>query len=260
MKNSNNRINPGKWIKALLLAAVIFASPFVTKAQNTPKVKNIILVHGAFADGSGWEGVFKLLTAKGYNVTVLQQPLTSLKDDVAALNHIIDKQDGPVVLVGHSYGGFIITEAGINPKVASLVYVAAFEPEAGETLVSLSETVPASPENGIMPPDEKGFLYYSKEKFHAGFCADLPKDKADFMYASQGSISIACFTTPITNVAWKVKPAFTVISAEDKSIVPELQRNMVKRSGAKATEVKGSHVVFISHPKEVAAVIESATK
>lgn len=258
MKMLKNTIRPGKWIKATLLAALFIASPFVMQAQKSPKVKNVILVHGAFADGSGWEGVYRILAAKGYNVTALQYPMTSLEDDVAALNMAIDKQDGPTILVGHSYGGMIITEAGISPKVAGLVYVAAFEPEASESVVTLIQSAPAAPENGILPPDEKGFVYYDKAKFHAGFAGDVPKEKAAFMYASQGAISAKCFTTPAKNVAWKVKPSYAIVTTDDKSIVPVIQQNMVKRSGAKVTEIKASHVVFISHPKEVAAVIETA--
>jgi pimeloyl-ACP methyl ester carboxylesterase len=258
MKMSKNKIRPAKWLSAMLFAALIIASPIAMQAQKSPKVKNIILVHGAFADGSGWEGVYNILAAKGYNVTVLQHPMTSLDDDVAALNMAIDKQDGPTILVGHSYGGTVITEAGVSPKVAGLVYVAAFEPDAAESTVTLVQSTPVLPENGILPPDEKGFVYYDKEKFHAGFAGDLPKAKAAFMYASQGAISVKCFTTPVTHVAWKVKPAYAVLTTDDKSINPVMQHNMVKRSGAKVTEIKASHVVFISHPKEVAAVIETA--
>lgn len=229
-------------------------------STTTPKVKNIILVHGAFADGSGWEGVYKILAPKGYNITVLQYPMTSLEADVEALNRAIDKQDGPTVLVGHSYGGMIVTEAGVSPKVSSIVYVAAFEPDVNETLLQLVQSEEIAPENGIMAPDEKGYIYYEKDKFHAGFCADVPKDKADFMYASHGAISVSCFTTPVKNAAWKTKPSYAVISTEDKGIVPALQYKMAKRSGAKVTEVKASHVVFISHPEEVAEVIDTAAR
>ncbi|MCF6406485.1 alpha/beta hydrolase [Chitinophaga filiformis] len=255
-----NSIRPVKWLSATLFAALIMAFPFAIKAQESAKVKNIILVHGAFADGSGWEGVYKILAAKGYHVTALQYPMTSLEDDVVALNRAIDKQDGPTILVGHSYGGMIITEAGVSPKVAALVYVAAFEPEVGESLVNLVQTAPAAPENGILPPDDKGFVYYDEAKFHDGFAGDLPKEKTAFMYASQGAISVKCFTTPATHTAWKEKPSYAVLTTDDKSINPVIQENMVKRSGAKVTRIKASHVVFISHPKEVAAVIESAAK
>ena len=251
-------ISAGKWIKALFFSATIVTAPLAMQAQKTPKVKNIILVHGAFADGSGWEAVYKILAAKGYNVTALQYPMTSLDDDITALNRAIDKQDGPTVLVGHSYGGTIITGAGADPKVSSLVYVAAFEPDSLESTYQLVQTRPILPENGIMNPDDKGFIYYDKAKFHPGFCADLPKEKADFMYASHGAIALSCFTTPVKHAPWKYKPSYAVLTTADKSINPELQRDMVKRSGAKVTEIKSSHVVFISHPKEVAAVIEEA--
>ncbi len=260
MKMLKNSIRPVKWLSATLFAALIIAFPLVMQAQESAKVKNIILVHGAFADGSGWESVYRILAAKGYHVTALQYPMTSLEDDVAALNRAIDKQDGPTILVGHSYGGMIITEAGVSPKVTALVYVAAFEPDAGESLVTLVQTAPAAPENGILAPDDKGFVYYDEAKFHDGFAGDLPKDKTAFMYASQGAISVKCFTTPATHIAWKEKPSYAILTTDDKSINPVIQENMVKRSGAKVTRIKASHVVFISHPKEVAAVIETAAK
>jgi pimeloyl-ACP methyl ester carboxylesterase len=249
----------------MLLAAgiLIFSGVFFSKevsAQETA-VKNVVLVHGAFADGSGWEDVFKILTAKGYNVTVVQNPLTSLEDDVEAVNRALDKQDGPAVLVAHSWDGTVITQAGVHPKVASLVYVAAFQPDAGETTIALITSAPAAPENGILPPDDKGFVYYDKAKFHAGFCGDLPAGKAAFMYASQGATGAKGFGTPVTQVAWKTKPSWAIVASEDKSINPDIERRMYKRSGAMVTEIKGaSHVVFISHPKEVAAVIEAAAK
>ncbi|QHS60916.1 alpha/beta hydrolase [Chitinophaga agri] len=256
MKQFN--IRPGKWIKSLLFSASILVAPLAMQAQKAPKVKNIILVHGAFADASGWEGVYKILAAKGYNVTALQYPMTSLEDDVTALNRAIDKQDGPTILVGHSYGGTIITEAGASPKVVSLVYVAAFEPDSLESTYQLVQQAPILPENGIMNPDDKNFIYYDKAKFHPGFCADLPKEKADFMYASHGAIALSCFTTPVKHAAWRYKPSYAILTTADKSINPVLQQSMVKRSGAQVTEIKSSHVVFISHPKEVATVIETA--
>jgi pimeloyl-ACP methyl ester carboxylesterase len=248
-------------LRALLVAgALIVSSIFLSKAvsaQETP-VKNVVLVHGAFADGSGWEGVFKILTAKGYNVTVVQNPLSSLEDDVEAVTRALDKQDGPTVLVGHSWGGSVITQAGVHPKVVSLVYVAAFQPDSGETTIKLIMSAPPAPENGILPPDEKGWVYYDKAKFHAGFCGDLSAEKAAFMYASPGAKG---FGTPITQVAWKTRPSWAIVPTEDKSINPTIEHTMYKRSGATVTEIKGaSHVVFMSHPKEVAAVIEDAAK
>ncbi|MGC4038502.1 MAG: alpha/beta hydrolase [Chitinophagaceae bacterium] len=249
-------------IAGTLLITAAFISGAYTTANAQPKtgVKNIVLVHGAFADGSGWEAVFKILKNDGYNVSMVQNPLTSLEDDVAATDRILEKQDGPVVLVGHSWGGSVITQAGVSPKVVSLVYVAAFVPEIGESTLDLVKTAPAAPENGILPPDEKGFIYYDKEKFHAGFAADIPKEKADFMYASQGAIAVKSFVTPLTQAAWKTKPSYAIVATEDKSINPLIERTMYKRAGSVVTELKGSHVIFISKPKEVAAVIEAAAK
>jgi pimeloyl-ACP methyl ester carboxylesterase len=164
------------------------------------------------------------------------------------------------VLVGHSWGGAVITEAGNHPKVASLVYVAAFQPDNGESALQWLQTVPPAPENGVLPPNEKGIVYYDKAKYHAGFCADIPKDQAEFMYASQGAFYAKGFITPITHAAWRDKPAFACIATEDKSIAPEIQRAMYKRSNTKTTDVKGSHVIFMSQPEAVAKVIEEAAK
>jgi len=232
----------------------------MTNAQTATNIKNIVIVHGAFADGSGWQSVYEMLTKHGYQVTIVQNPLSSLNDDVAATNRILDKQDGPVVLVGHSWGGSVISQAGVHPKVAALVYVAAFVPDVNETTFDLIKTAPPAPENGILPPDEKGFVYYDKQKFHAGFAADLPKEKADFMYASQGPIAAQSFVTPLTQAAWKTKPSFAIVASEDKSINPDIERFMYKRAGAKVTELHGSHAIYISKAKEVAEVIEGAAK
>lgn len=229
-------------------------------AQTKVAAKNIVMVHGAFADASGWENVYKILSSRGYNVTMVQNPLSSLEDDVAATTRIIDKQDGPVVLVGHSWGGTVITQAGVSPKVASLVYVAAFAPEVGESTLDLVKTAPPAPENGILPPDDKGIIYYDKTKFHAGFAADVSTEKAEFMFASQGPINVKCFITPVTQAAWKTKPSYAIVATEDKSINPLIERTMYKRAGAVVTEIKGSHVLFITKAKEVADVIEIAAK
>lgn len=229
------------------------------KSNNRIK-KNIVIVHGAFADASGWEAVFNILKNDGYNVTLVQNPLTSLEDDVAATERALEKQDGPVVLVGHSWGGSVITQAGVSDKVAVLVYVAAFVPEIGESTLELATAEAPAPENGILPPDDKGFIYYDKERFHAGFAADVNSEKADFMYASQGPIAAKAFTTPLTQAAWKTKPSYAIVATEDKSINPSLERMMYKRAGAVVTELSGSHVLFISKAKEVAAVIDAAAK
>lgn len=244
-------------LATLTILFAVLGSANTTKAQA---VKNVVLVHGAFADGSGWKPLYHILTKKGYNVTIVQNPLSSLEDDVAATNLALDKQDGPTILVGHSWGGSVITEAGNHPKVAGLVYVAAVQPDKGETTVQWLQTAPPAPENGVLPPDDKGIVYYDKAKYHAGFCADIPKADADFMYASQGAFHAKGFLTPLTQAAWKDKPSYGVVATEDKSIAPEIQRNMYKRSNTKITEIKGSHVVFLSQPAAVAKVIiEAAT-
>jgi pimeloyl-ACP methyl ester carboxylesterase len=248
------------YLLALLTACSLVFPRITLLAQRDSAVKNIVIVHGAFADGSGWENVYTILTAHGYHVTMVQNPLSSLEDDVAATQRAIDKQDGPVVLVGHSWGGTVITQAGNNEKVARLVYVAAFAPDAGETTLDLVKREPPAPENGILPPDEKGFIYYDKAKFHAGFAADVSKEKAAFMYASQGPIAVKAFLTPVTSPAWKTKPAYAIVAKEDKSINPSLQRMMYKRAGAVVTELKGSHVLFIANAAAVASVIETAAK
>jgi len=249
-----------------MFAALIFSLLFATANTNaqttsaTAPIKNVVLVHGAFADGSGWKALYQVLTKKGYNVTIVQNPLSSLEDDVKATNVVLDRQDGPTVLVGHSWGGAVITEAGNHPKVAALVYVAAFQPDNGETALQWLQTAKPAPENGVLNPDDKGIVYYDKAKFHAGFAGDISKEEADFMYASQGAFYAKGFTTPITNAAWKNKPTYAVIATDDKSIDPSIQRAMYKRSNTKVTEVKGSHVVFMSQPEAVAKVIISASK
>ena len=245
----------------LAFAILIFSFAFTNvNAQTNSKIKNVVLVHGAFADGSGWQGLYKVLTKKGYNVTIVQNPLSSLEDDVKATNLALDKQDGPTILVGHSWGGTVITEAGNHPKVAALVYVAALQPDNGENSVQWLQTAPPAPENGVLPPDEKGIAYYDKAKFHAGFAGDLSKEQADFMYASQGAFHAQGFLTPITKAAWRTKPSYGIVATEDKSIVPSIQYAMYKRSNTKITEIKGSHVVFISQPEKVANVIIEASK
>jgi pimeloyl-ACP methyl ester carboxylesterase len=247
----------GGLLTAIIAFSVTLGTALTAKAQQ---VKNIVLVHGAFADGSGWQGVYNILTKKGYHVTIVQNPLSSLEDDVAATNTVLDNQDGPTILVGHSWGGVVITEAGNHPKVAGLVYVAAVQPGDGETALKWLQTAPPAPENGVLPPNDKGIIYYNKAKFHAGFCADLSTSEADFMYASQGAFYAKCFVTPVTHAAWKDKPTYGIVATEDKSINPDIERAMYKRSNTKITEIKGSHVVFISQPEAVAKVIIEAAE
>jgi len=231
----------------------------VTGGKRTT-IKNVVLVHGAFADGSGWKALYTVLTKNGYSVTVVQNPLTSLEDDVWATKLALDNQDGPAILVGHSWGGAVITEAGNHPKVAALVYVAAFQPDNGESALQWLQTAPPAPENGVLPPDDKGIVYYDRAKYHAGFCADIPKEEADFMYASQGAFYAKGFVTNITHAAWRDKPAYATLATEDKSIDPGIQRAMYKRSNTKVTEVKGSHVIFMSQPEAVARVVMQAAE
>lgn len=245
---------------AIATTIALSAAAGITSEANAQTVKNIVLVHGAFADGSGWKGVYTVLTKKGYHVTVVQNPLSSLEDDVAATNLALDKLDGPAILVGHSWGGAVISQAGVHPKVAGLVYVAAFQPDVNESALTWFGSMPPVTENGVLPPDEKGYVYYSKEKYHAGFCADLSKEESDFMYASQGAFAGKSFATPLTQAAWKSKPSFAVVATEDKSIRPEIQEKMYKRSNTKITKVKGSHAVYVSQPGAVAKVIIAAAE
>jgi len=226
-------------------------------AHSEERVNNIVLVHGAFADGSGWEGVYKILTKKGYSVSVVGNPNTSLAEDVEATRRTLARQKGPVILVGHSYGGAVITEAGNEANVVGLVYVAAFAPDVKETLIALLPTLPPAPNSGVGAP-ENGYFWYDKAKFHKGFCAELSAEKAAFMYDSQLPNGIATFATPITKAAWRTKPSWFVVATQDETIPPDAERNFAKRAGSKVTEIKGCHVVFMSHPEEVAAVIESA--
>jgi pimeloyl-ACP methyl ester carboxylesterase len=240
--------------KPFLTILLIIITMLTTNAQT----KNIVIVHGAFADASGWEDVYKILKSRGYNVTLVQNPLTSLEDDVSATERIIAKQDGQVILVGHSWGGAVITQAGVSSKVVGLVYVAAFVPDAGEAVLDIIKTEAPDPENGILPPDANGFVWYDKAKFHKGFAADVSEEKAEFMYASQGPIAVKCFLTPITSAAWKSKPSWAIVAAEDKSINPSMERKMYKRANAIVSEINGSHAIYISKAKEVAEVIEVA--
>ncbi|WP_020123774.1 alpha/beta fold hydrolase [Streptomyces canus] len=232
------------------------ASP-VQVESKTPEVRNVILVHGALADGSGWQGVYDRLVAKGYNVSIVQEPETSLADDVAATRRAIAMQDGPVVLVGHSYGGEVITQAGDDPKVKALVYVAAAVPDIGESLNNLFERIP-SPTHDIKPTDD-GYLMLDPQKFHADFAADLPARQADFMAKSQVLVAAEVFDTPVTTAAWKTKPSYGIVAGKDLIASPDLERWMYTRAHAKITEVpESSHAVYISHPDKVASVIEEA--
>lgn len=231
----------------------------LSSVANAQTIKNIVLVHGAFADGSGWRGVYDVLTARGYVVSIVQNPLTSFADDVAATQRVLNRQDGPVILVGHSYGGSVITEAGVNPMVSGLVYVAAFAPEIGQSTLDQYAEVPPPP-NFVPEEQPDGFAYLNRDKFHAGFAGDTSAKDAAFLRDSQVPIAMAALKAKVTVTAWKTKPSWYVVATEDGSIAPQILRSTAKRINATTTEVKGSHVVFLTQPKAVADVIEAAAK
>lgn len=222
----------------------------------TQNIKNVVLVHGAFADGSGWAAVAKILKSNGYKVSVAQPPETSYADDQKCAKAAIDAMGGPVVLVGHSYGGSIITEAGNHPQVKALVYIAAFALDEGESCASIETAVPQA--SKAFKPDGNGNWWIVEEDFAADFAADIPREQAEFMAISQVPISTDAFTHKVTNPAWKHKPTFYMVASEDRSINPEQERMMAKRANAKTVEVKSSHVAYMSCPKEAAALIEEA--
>ena len=222
-------------------------------------VQNVVLVHGGFVDGSGWERLYGILREKGYRVSVVQNPTTSLADDVAATKRVLDQQDGPAILVGHSYGGVVITEAGNHPKVASLVYVAAFAPDEGESVASLiANPPPGAPVPPILPPKD-GFLLLDRAKFAGAFAADLDPKVAAFRADSQVPWGVAALEGAVRQPAWRTKPSWYLISTDDKMIPPPAQQAMSKRIGASVSEVKASHAVYESQPAAVATLIERAS-
>ena len=226
-------------------------------ADAAPR-KTIVLVHGAFVDGSGWAQVYRILAQDGYPVIVVQNPTTALADDVAAARRAIAAAQSEVVLVGHSYGGVVISEAGVDPKVAALVYVAAFAPDAGESVGSLiANPPPGAAAPPILPPQE-GFLWLDKTKFQAAFAADLPADAARFMADAQVPWGVAAVGGQVTSPAWKVKPSWYLVTKDDHMIPPDAQRAMAARARATVSEVSASHAVYISNPRLVAGVIEQA--
>jgi pimeloyl-ACP methyl ester carboxylesterase len=248
-------------LRIALAAAVIAASPAAEAASAAiGPMKNIVLVHGANTDGSGWRGVYDILTKDGYRVSVVQQPLTGLADDVAAAKRVIDQQDGPVVLVGHSYGGAIITVAGADPKVRALVYVAAVQPDVGETTSQLAASMPGAVPGSDLKPTSDGFIFVDPTKFAADVAADLPPAQARYMANAQMPVAAAAFDAPVTVAAWRDKPSYGIVATADCALNPMLARWMYKRSGAEMTEIKASHLVYISQPGAVARVIERAAR
>ena len=222
-------------------------------------VRNVVLVHGGFVDGSGWKGVYEALSKRGYNVSIVQNPTLSLADDVTVTKRTLAAQDGPAILVGHSYGGVVITEAGQDSKVAGLVYVAAFAPDTGESVASLIQNPPpGAPVPPILAPQD-GFLFLDKAKFAASFAADVDADAATFMADSQVPWGVEALAGTVSQPAWRTKPTWYVVAGADRMIPPDAQRAMAKRAGSTVTEVAGSsHSVYVSQPEAIAAVIEQA--
>ena len=238
----------------------VFAASSVVLASSAlaaPAIKNVVLVHGAFVDGSGWQPVYDILKKDGYHVTLVQEPLTSLEEDVAATRRVLDQQDGPTILVAHSYGGTVITEAGTDPKVAALVFIAAHAPDLGETESGNGKKFPNRSHPLVKTSD--GFLLLDPANFPHDFAADLPGMQAEFMAHAQMPAATKVFTTPVTNPAWKLKPSWYMVAQDDRVINPELERMYAERAHSHKVEAEGaSHAVYISHAKEVAALIEDA--
>jgi pimeloyl-ACP methyl ester carboxylesterase len=263
----NKDVYVGAWVALLCSAAVVScanarANPNSggPRASGPPRgpLPSIVLVHGAFVDGSGWEGVYQILRRDGYPVSVVQNPTTSLADDVAVTRRAIGAQSNSVILVGHSYGGVVISEAGNDPKVAALVYITAFAPDKGESVQTLiANPPPGAPVPPILPPRD-GFLFLDASKFATSFAADVNPDKAAFMAASQVPWAAGAISAAVTAPAWRAKPSWYLVATADKMIPPLAQRSMAKRAGATIKEAEGSHAIFVSRPDVVASVIEQA--
>jgi pimeloyl-ACP methyl ester carboxylesterase len=254
-----------KTTKALGIAliALVLLPCYPLSAQNEQdRVRNIVLVHGAWADGSGWKGVYDILVKARYNVSIVQEPETSFKEDVAATKRILAQQDGPCILVGHSYGGAVITEAGTDPSVAGLVYVAAHMPDAGENEADDGKRFPSDvSKSAAIKKMPDGFTYIDPSQFHEYFAADVPRDQAAFMSRSQVLNFADNFSATITTAAWRNKPSWMAVAGKDRMINPELERWYAARAKSQTVEVSGaSHAVYVSHPKEVADLIESAAR
>jgi pimeloyl-ACP methyl ester carboxylesterase len=238
--------------------AIGLAGAGESRAAAATGVKNVVLVHGGFVDGSGWEAVYRSLKRSGYSVSVVQNPTTSLADDVAATKRALAGFDGPAILVGHSYGGVVITEAGNDPKVAGLVYIAAFAPDSGESVATLiKDPPPGAPVPPILPPRD-GYLFLDKARFAASFAADVSPGAAAFMADAQVPWGVDALNGAVSQAAWKTRPSWYLVATEDRMIPPDAQRAMSRRAGATVVEVKGSHAVYVSQPQAVAALIQKA--
>ena len=244
---------------SMAIMAVQPANAMEKKIPQDQSVRNVVLVHGAFADGTGWRAVYDRLTKRGYHVTIVQNPLTSLEDDVAATQRALNQQDGPTILVGHSWGGTVITEAGVDPKVAGLVYVSALSPDAGETTAQQYEGfAPAT--DFVLDTRSDGFAFVSRDKFKAGFAHDVSDANAAFMADSQVPINLSAFGTKLKNAAWRTKPSWAVIATEDKAFDQAMLLHMAHRINAKITTVSASHALFMTQPEVVADTIDAAAQ
>jgi pimeloyl-ACP methyl ester carboxylesterase len=248
--------------QSLCIVFLLFTCGVLSAQKQANQVRNIVLVHGAWADGSGWRGVYEILVKDGYNVNIVQEPETSFSDDVAATQRVLAQQVGPSILVAHSYGGAVITEAGTDPSVVGLVYIAAHMPDAGETESDDGKRFPSDlAKSGAIKKTPDGFTYIDPGRFHELFAADLPGDQAAFMARSQVLNFADNFSATITTAAWRTKPSWMLVAGSDRTISPELERWYAKRAKSHTVEVAGaSHSVYVSHPKEAADVIESAAR
>ncbi|MGH8094131.1 MAG: alpha/beta hydrolase [Chthoniobacterales bacterium] len=263
MGNSVTFVRIGrKRFQFLGLAFLLLARCALSAQNEEHRVRNIVLVHGAWADGSGWKGVYDILNKDGYKVSIVQEPETSFKEDVAATKRILARQDGPCILVGHSYGGAVITEAGTDPSVAGLVYIAAHMPDAGENEADDGKRFPSDlGKSGAIKKTAEGFTYIDPAQFHKYFAADLSAEQAAFMARSQVLNFANNFSATITTAAWRAKPSWMLVSKKDRAISPDLERWYAARAKSHTVEVAGaSHAVYVSHPKEVAALIEEAAQ
>jgi len=251
---------------AAVLGGYALTTQAPAEAESTPvgipadqEIKNVVLVHGAFADGAGWRGVYDNLTERGYDVSIVQNPLTSLADDVAATTRVLDQQDGPTILVGHSWGGTVITEAGNHPDVAGLVYVSALSPDSGENTAQQYEGFAPTPEF-VINVGEDGYGFLDEEKFKAGFAHDTTDEQAAFLRDSQVPINMSVFEEKVTEAAWRDKPSWAVIATEDRAFDQAMLQHMAKRIGAEVTEVEASHALYVTQADTVAATIDKAAR
>ncbi len=259
MTTTSNAIAAATVAAALIAGTAAISARAADRIPDTQAIRNVVLVHGAFADGSGWRGVYDNLTARGYRVTIVQNPLTSLADDVAATKRALERMNGPMILVGHSWGGTVITEAGIAPNVAGLVYVSALSPDAGETTAQQYEGFTTPPEF-VLDVHGDGYGYVKPAQFKAGFAADTSDADAAFMRDAQVPIAMSSFATRLTHAAWRTKPSWAVIATDDKAFDQKMLQHMAKRINAKVTEVAASHAVFMTQASVVSDVIDQAAR